>query len=116
MMLLIKRQVAPAICRAAGLRLRGARPAAQVGDLGRGGEEDPAPQLPYGMAEIHVLRVEEETLVEEARGVGVRPAHEQARAADPVHELLPARLRPDPRRRSPLLAELVEGTDHAAER
>ena len=47
----------------------------------------PAPRADRG-AEVHVLRVHEVSLVEQADGLGVRAADEQARAAHPVDEPL----------------------------
>ena len=69
------------------------------------------------MAEVHVLGIEKETLVEQPGRFGVGPMDEQAGAADPVGILPLPRQRVDgPAARQPLLAQLVQRADHAAER
>ena len=65
------------------------RAAAQVHDLATGREEDPAAARADRGAEVDVLGVQEEPLVEQADRLGVGAPHEQARAADPVHALRP---------------------------
>ncbi len=68
-------------------------PAAQVDDLGRRREEDPPAARAERGAEVDVLGVEKEPLVEQPHRLGIRARDEQARAADPVHVLLaPGRL------------------------
>ena len=99
---------------------------ASVDDLGRRREQDaPAPRAERG-AEVDVLGVEEEPLVQEAHRLGVPPPCQQAGAADPVDV---ARLRGAPRRPARgqrqagrsrpcdhLLPQLVPRRDHPAER
>ena len=77
---------------------RRARPAAQVDDLGGGREEHLPAARADRRAEIDVLGVEEEPLVEQADRLGVGARDEQARAADPVDELLACASPLDPAR------------------
>ena len=80
----------------------GARPSAQVHDLRRRREEDPAAACAQRGAEVDVLGVEEVALVEQADALRIGARHEQARAADPVDERFAASSLRDPAPRSGL--------------
>ena len=98
MVLLVERQMAAPIGGVHGRRRGRARSAAQVDDLRRRREEDPCGPARGRGAEVDVLGVEEEALVEQADRLGVGAADQQARAADPVDELLAPRARSTARR------------------
>ena len=58
--------------------------AAEMDDLGQGGEIDRAAVGADGCAEIDILAIHEVPLVEEPRSFGVEPAHKQAGTGYPV--------------------------------
>ncbi len=74
MMLLVERELAAAVGRVRASRVAGPRPPAQVHDFrGRRKQDPPAPRAERG-AEIDVLGVEEEPLVEQPDALGVASA------------------------------------------
>src|SRR5687768_3044045 len=92
----VKRKLALSIRPTTGYWLTGARSAAQVGNGRHRRKQYLAAQFPDRMAEVHVLRVEKESFVEQPRTLGVGAIDQQAGAADPVHEPLASRRRGDP--------------------
>src|SRR5262252_1000537 len=115
-MLLVKRNLTPSVRVVGRSWRRRRRSAAQVHDFDVRREENPPSAGADGSAEVDVLRVHEEPLVESADGVGVRPPYEKAGGAHPVRRLPLAR---EPlhstRSHEALLPELVERADHPAE-
>ena len=125
--LLVERHLAAAVGAAGLSPAPPPRRASQVHHFGVGREQNPAAGGAQRRAEIHVFRVQEIALVEEAGGQRVRAPDQQARAADPVGIVPPPRLALDPgdgrppRRdrtgaRSPSGAASREGRHHRAER
>src|SRR5258706_2894621 len=111
----VKSDLALSIGLSAGLGHGRARPSAQMGNRSHWRKQYLEAAHPDGVAEVDVLRVQKEALVEQPRGIGVRAAHEEARAADPVDELFARGLGLDPCGRPALLPEFVEGGHHPAE-
>src|SRR4051794_574339 len=63
----------------------GPRSTAPVNDAGGRLEPDLPPLRAYGRAQVDVLRVHEEALVEQAYGLQIAPAGQQAGTGHPVH-------------------------------
>src|SRR5436190_23555127 len=91
MMLSIERNVAAPIRLTAGLGLIRTGAPAHVRDRRHRSKQYCAPELADGVAEIHVLRIEKEPLVEQPRGYGIRTANQQTCAAHPVDGMFPRR-------------------------
>ena len=87
--LAVEGQLAVAVAPAGHGGGRRAGSSAQMRDGDVRGIQDVMPRGAQGRAEVHVLAVHEIALVEQPDLLGGRPAHEQAGAAHPVHELLP---------------------------
>src|SRR6185436_11084832 len=87
MVLRVEGQMARPVQAPARLRPRSTRASAKMRHRRDGGEQHLAPQVSDGVAEVDVLGVEEESLVEQAGGLRVSPPDQQARAGDPVDEL-----------------------------
>src|SRR5688572_24746748 len=125
MVLLIKRDLASAVRGVHRVRHAGAGPAAQVCDAGGGREQDLPSPAAQRRAEIDVLGVEKEPLVQEAGGICVTAMDEQRGAAHPVDEALAAGCALDPsryrteafrvQRRQGLLLDLGERRNHWTE-
>src|SRR6188472_3998962 len=85
-------------------------------DLGGGCEENRPTSRTDRRAEVDVLRVQEETFVEQADRFRIRAIDEQARTADPIDELFAAgETREQARLAEHLLPQLVEWRDHPSE-
>src|SRR6185295_10694527 len=86
-MLAVESEMAAAVGGARGRWRRRGRPAAKVDDLDRRDETDPTSSGPNRRAEVHIFRVHEETLVEQADRFGIGAPDHEARPAHPVGRL-----------------------------